>query len=346
MLPRERVYKALNYEKPDIVPLEYHPSPRGFYEHGQKMKELFSRYPGDFGELDTEPVALTNANCIDKNGEYHEIIEDEWGTVWQHRIFLLKGQPVKWPLDNINDIHKYKLPSQHVPKIGSREFSELKSKIVCHKIKYFFKEGWVGIFEKLIALRKYEDVLVDIAMDTPEINKLADMLVDYHAETVRNLLEAGVDAIQFGDDYGTQKGLVMSPELWRKFFKPRLAKLMDPVKYAGKKVLFHSCGYIEDILDDLKEIGVDSIWTQLSVYDMKRFAEHCRDIKLASAIHIDRAHVMTLGDPDIVKDAVDEAYEAFRPDLGGSWFYVEVDNNFPFENIEALVTSINKYRHT
>lgn len=126
--------------------------------------------------------------------------------------------------------------------------------------------------------------------------------------------------------------------------KPRLAKLMEPIKSAGKKVLFHSCGLVGDILGDLKEIGADSIWPQLPLYDMRELAARCREIGLAVAIHIDRAFTMTHGSPEDVKKAVETAFEVFRPDLGGSWFYIEVDNGFPFENIEALVKSVAKYR--
>jgi len=344
MLPRDRVFKALNFEKPDVVPLEYHPSPRGFYEHGEKMKHLFLKYSGDFGDISAEAIPLPDKCNFDTNGEYHEFKEDGWGTVWEHRIYLMHGQPVKWPLEDIEDIHGYKFPPQPIPPAGSRGFTEIRNRIGLHKENYFYKEGWVGIFEKMIALRKFEDVLMDIAMNTDEINKLADMITDYHAENIRRLIEADVDAVQFGDDYGAQDNMMMSPELWRKFFKPRLAMLIQPVKHAGKKVLFHSCGYIREILDDLKEIGADSIWPQLSVYNMKELAGYCKDIKLALAIHIDRAHIMTHGSPDDVRRAVDTAFEMFRPDMGGSWFYVEIDNGFPFENIEALVTAIAKYR--
>jgi hypothetical protein len=344
MLPRERVYAALAYQKPDIIPQEISPTHIGVYEHGEKMRQLFGSCLGDFGEEWPETVPLSDKNNFDQNGEYHEFRKDEWETVWEHRIYLMHGQPVKVPLDNIDDIYKYRLPCQSIPPVDSKDFIELKRRITLHKKKYFFKAGWVGIFEKMIALRKFEDVLMDIVSDTTGINKLADMITDYHAEDIQRLIKADVDAIQFGDDYGTQHNMIMSPELWRRFFKPRLARLMQPIKQAGKKILFHSCGYIQEILEDLKEIGVDAIWPQLTVYDMKQLAQHCRSIGLAVAIHIDRAHIMTHGSPDEVRRAVEAAFEVFRPDLGGAWFYVEIDNGFPFENIEALVKAISKYR--
>jgi hypothetical protein len=344
LLPRERVYSALNYKNPDIIPLEYHPSPRGFYEHGEKLRQLFRENVGDFGIVNEAPIPVPEINSFDPDGSYHEFKEDEWGTVWEFRIFCMQGHPVKWPLENIEEIHEYIHPAQTIPAIGSQKFFELKKSMELHKSKYFYKTGWIGILEKMHALRRFEDVLMDIAMDTPEINKLADMITEYHAEDIRRMIALGVDAVQFGDDYGTQSSLLMRPELWRRFIKPRLARLMKPIKEAGIKVCFHSCGNINELLNDLKEIGTDSIWPQLSVYDNDELARHFRDIGLAVAIHIDRANTMTHGSPDDVRKAVDEAVRIFKPELGGAWFYIEIDNGFPYENIEALMSSIAKYR--
>jgi len=91
-------------------------------------------------------------------------------------------------------------------------------------------------------------------------------------------------------------------------------------------------------------MGVDSIWPQLPAYDMRWLAARCRELGLAVAIHTDRANTMTHGSPEQVRALVREEYEIFRPDLGGSWFYVEVDNGFPFENIQALVEQIYALR--
>lgn len=88
------------------------------------------------------------------------------------------------------------------------------------------------------ALRRFEDVLMDLATDSPEINRLADLITDYQLHTIHYLLARGVDAIQFGDDYETQSGLMMSLSTWRRFLRPRYALLMNPVHAAGKKASF------------------------------------------------------------------------------------------------------------
>ncbi|MDD4773543.1 MAG: hypothetical protein PHZ09_08040, partial [Eubacteriales bacterium] len=109
---------------------------------------------------------------------------------------------------------------------------------------------------------------------------------------------------------------------------------------AGLDIHFHSCGYIWDILPDLAEAGVTSVWPQLPAYDMEALAALCRSLGLAVAIHTDRARTMTGGTPVQVRELVLREYEIFRLYEGGGWFYIEADNGFPFENIEALVNTI------
>jgi len=87
------------------------------------------------------------------------------------------------------------------------------------------------------------------------------------------------------------------------------------------------------ILPDLKEAGADSIWPQLSLYNYGVLAAGLGELGLALCIH-----------PEAVWAEVERIYRAFRPDRGGSWFYFEVDQGFPFGNIQALAEAIAAYR--
>ena len=155
---------------------------------------------------------------------------------------------------------------------------------------------------------------------------------------------AGVDAVQFGDDFGTARAMLFSPEVWRSFFKPRYRRLVQFAREQGKAVFFHTCGYAAPILEDLREIGVNAVWPQLTAYDMEELAARLRRLGLACAIHVDRANVMTHGTPADVTRAVHAAAKAFDVMNGGAYFYVETDNGFPLENIRAYLEAIGAYR--
>jgi uroporphyrinogen decarboxylase len=158
------------------------------------------------------------------------------------------------------------------------------------------------------------------------------------------VLALAPDGVQLGDDFGTQEALLLAPEQWRRFFRPRYEKLLAPARAAGVDLFFHSCGQIGDLLSDFADLGVNALWPQINLFDWPAFARRCRELKLALALHPERSHLMTHGTPAQVRQHVDDLAAAFRPQEGGSWFYLEIDNGFPWENVEALFAAVAQYR--
>ncbi len=342
VLPRERVFAALDFRKPDVVPVEYHPSPAGSYEHGQQMHELFARYPHDFGDASAIPLARPESKWVDAQGKYQEFRRDEWGVIWEHLIFGIAGHPHLRPLDDWANLEGFQPPP--VPVTFGPPFEREQMRTASDQQRYFIKSGWISIFEVMHALRRFEDVLMDLATDGPEINRLADLITDYQLQMVHYLLARGVDAIQFGDDYATQSGLMMSMSTWRKFFKPRYELLMKPIHAAGKRVFFHTCGCSLKLLDDLADLRVHAIWPQLNAYGRGVLARFSRETRIAIAIHPDRGDLMIRSRPEDVRSTVLELGEEFSISDGGAWLYVEIDSGFPLQNIVALVETIGRLR--
>lgn len=342
MLPRDRVLAALEFRAPDRVPLEYHPSPAGVYEHGDKLRRLWERYPGDFGNAAEFPAAGPGPDCYDANGRYCEIRRDEWGVVWKHLIYGVAGHPLERPLDDWSQLARFRPPA--VPPSAGAAFEQERERAAAHMARWFIKSGWISIFEVMHAVRRFEDVLMDIARGTPEIHCLADIITGHQLAIIRHLLERGVDAIQFGDDFGTQAAMMISPRAWREFFRPRYEALMRPVRDAGKRIFFHTCGYGWPLLEELAALGVDALWPQLNAYDEPELARFCRGSRMALALHPDRGELMTRGKPGDIRRAVERLANIFQVAEGGAWFYVEIDAGFPFENVSALVESIGALR--
>jgi uroporphyrinogen decarboxylase len=89
---------------------------------------------------------------------------------------------------------------------------------------------------------------------------LMDHLTDFYLDFFDRMLTAAkgqIDILRTADDLGTQRGLFFGPEMFRTFIKPRLKKLTDMTHSHGVKFLFHSCGAIQPLIDDLIEIGID-----------------------------------------------------------------------------------------
>jgi uroporphyrinogen decarboxylase len=106
------------------------------------------------------------------------------------------------------------------------------------------------------------------------VDELLDAILEFQLGIVRAGSRLPIDAVYCGDDYGQQRGMLISPHLWRRFLKPRLARLYQAAHDAGKWVFIHCCGNILEILPDLIEIGVDCFNPfqpeVMDVYEMKR----------------------------------------------------------------------------
>jgi uroporphyrinogen decarboxylase len=343
MTGRQRVRAAMDFKSVDIAPLQYFYVPVGYYEHGEKLNDLFSTLPGDFEPFSRQPIPAPGPECFEANGSYHSFERDEWGTLRERRIFGVWGIPCEYPLDDLSNLDSFRPPEP--PKLSGPEFDALCQANQEHKKLYYKLHHTGSLLERMCALRRDADVLCDIALDEPDIHRMADMILDRSAAEVQLAIQSGADGVAFGDDYGTERGLLMSPEMWRRFFKPRLARLFKPAREAGLDVVFHSCGKLMELLPDLREVGATAIWPQLPAYNMAELAERCRELGLAVAVHTDRANAMTYGTPREVRDLVKREYDTFLMGDGGSWFYVEADNGFPFANMEALVSQISEYRN-
>ncbi len=343
MTRRERVHHAMHYQPVDKVPLEYYYTPVGYYEHGDRLNDLFSRHPGDFEPYTRQPIPQISPSDFDADGNYYNIRTDEWGVTWTHRYFGIAGIPSHHPIQSPEDMARYVFPTP--ASTAGTAFAEYTTWIRQKQAADYFAFSGVGrIHELLLALYGDENVLCDIEMDEPEIGELADRIVEHRLAEVERAILAGADAITLGDDFGTQFTMVMSPETWRRFYKPRYDRLLRPAREARMDIHFHSCGMVSPILEDLRELGVTSIWPQLPAYNMAELATRCRELGLAVAIHTDRAHTMTYGSPAEVRELVLREFETFRMLDGGAWFYVEADNGFPYANIEALLETIDTWR--
>lgn len=326
---------AMEFRPPDVVPLQVCAAPGGLHEHGQKLVDLVKACGHDFGDLTglTLP-APPGPEDRDPDGRYHAIRTDGWGTTWEYRIFGVWGHPLARPLDDLSKLDSYVPPA--VPRPEGPDFEAAKVATAVHKRTYFSLAGTDCLLERMCALRRFEEVLMDIALDTPEINRIADIVCGVIAANARWGLALDADAIAFGSDFGTQTALIVSPQAWRRFFKPRLRALFEPVLRAGKRICFHSCGQISAILEDLREIGVDAIWPQLPLFDLRELSRICHDLRIAVQLHPDRGDLMQRGTPRQVRDYVHRLLDVFGTADGGSWLYIETDPGFPYANVEAL----------
>ena len=91
MTPRERVKAAMRYRPVDKAPLQYYYTPVGYFEHGEKLNDLYATLPGDFEPFYRHEPCGPGPGDYDPDGSYHAFKKDEWGTLWEYRIYGIAG---------------------------------------------------------------------------------------------------------------------------------------------------------------------------------------------------------------------------------------------------------------
>ncbi len=181
---------------------------------------------------------------------------DEWGSLWEN-IGVCKLGEVKKPALPSWDV----FPELKIPDVSEeRRWHGVADRIAeCHDRGKFVLANGISLYERLHFLRGLQGVWTDIYTEPDNLVKLLDILADMNEYSVRRYADAGADGYFFCDDWGLQNSLMISPEKWREFWKPRYRRVYSACHKHGLKTFLHSCGYIVDILDDLIECGLDVI---------------------------------------------------------------------------------------
>lgn len=366
MKHRDRVLMALNHEEPDRCPMQVSFTP----EFASRLKHDLGLTDEDFHNphgggntyvleraLD-EDMLLTSvgwANSYYATETYSEDGEtyiDEWGITWKNVAYETgfgKGhytEMVGHPLADDLAIDAYQPPDPNRPEL----YAEAERLIQEHKDEYWIVGVTVTtIFETAWALRGYEKTLMDLVLNPDFIERLFDIPFHYHLTAARKLVEMGVDMIWTGDDVGAQNKMLISPDTWRRFFKPRMATFISTLKSINPelKVAYHSDGLIYPIIPDLIEIGLD-VLNPIQPRSMapeevkKKFGD-----KLCFWGSMDEQHTLPFGTPADVEREVIARLRTLGRNGGlviGPTHHVQLDT--PLENFWAMVNTITQTPYT
>lgn len=330
MTSRERVIAAIKFEGPDRIPVDLWSVPASFKRHGKNQEELLEKYPIDFvhpnwpAKWDPDNMEPTF-----RLGRY----TDEWGVVWENKNEGYSGMDVGHPLEDWRKLKDFRPPAHEWLTISYDDSFRDPN-------KFSLGVGSV-LFHRMCFLRGMENLLVDLIDDVPEVHQLRDMLLDYSVRQLSSLARTAVDGIIFFEDWGSQNQLLIPPSLWRSFFQPVYRELFAICKQAGKFIFFHSDGYILEILEDLIELGIDALNSQVwCMGGPEVLGERFRG-RITFWGEISRQTTMPHGTPDDIHAAAARMKKYLATPAGGLIGQGEVDDLTPLENIEALLTVWN-----
>ncbi len=176
----------------------------------------------------------------------------EWGYAWLS-LDETMGQPRNHPLGAWANVEHYVPPNAYAPG----RFDALANKLAQSPDR-FAKFG-VGIsgFNQATFLRGMDRFLMDLYEAPERAAHVLDLVFEFENGIIEQAVQLPIDCVAFGDDWGTQRGLMIRPALWREVFAPRYAEQFNMIHAAGKKVWFHTCGDVSAVLGDLIDLGVD-----------------------------------------------------------------------------------------
>lgn len=333
---RERVLKTLAFENPDKIPVDLWILPAARAEYGNRLEQCLK-------ENERDIISLVGPFDHGFTKAYYEYgtFKDPWGSVWTNIQPGIIGE-VKCPVfENYEKIDSYIPPTKQFVEEWNGYCEKIRKQIQAErKNGKFIIGGWISLFERLQYLRGTENLYCDIALDEEEMFTLIEYVMDFERTYLKSWLEMDIDAVAFGDDWGSQRSLLISPEKWRAIFKPLYKELIDEIKAAGKKVFFHSDGYIMDLYPEFIELGVDAINSQLWCMGVEEVAEKYAG-KITFWGEISRQDTLPHGTPEDIRRC-DEIMKRHLYKNGGLIGESEINRDVPFENIETVLKVWNE----
>ena len=354
MNSRERVQMALSHEEPDRCPMQISFTPEFANRLAEEMKLGGEKIHNPHGGGNTyeleralgEDMLLTSVGWA--NSYYHEesTYVDEWGIGWKSLPYTTPfgvgryTEMFSHPLEEDSAIDNYTAPDPNRPEL----YLEPE-----WMIKQFKKDYWIvgvtvtTIFECAWGLRGFERMLSDFALNADLAERILDIPFQYHLTAAKKLTEMGVDMIWIGDDVGAQNSMLISPKMWRKFLKPRMAKFIGELKAINPhvKVAYHTDGVVYPIIPDLIEIGLDVLNpVQPASMDPARLKKEYGN-SLCFWGSVDEQHTLPFGTPAEVKSEIINRLNTIGKEGGlilSPTHHVQLDT--PMENFWAMVNTI------
>ena len=315
MTPQTDFVKAMNFERPDSIPMFAYFLPAAWMKYRDALDEVIDRHPGLFGERARErDYDAVGGTYVQGNHV------DVWGCVWSNVYTGMEAIVTHHPVPTRASVHTLQIPSEDAG--------------LPHGFMYL----------RLGDLRGFEELMLDFGEDAPELQLLIDKVLEYNLRQGKiRLANMGKESeiIYFGDDLGMQTSLPMSPRKWRQYLKPCFRQIYQPFIEAGHSIYMHTDGHIFEIIPDLVDCGVKVVNPQSRANGLDNLARVCKG-KVCVDLDLDR-QLFPFCTPAEAEAHVRESVEKLGSREGGLWLKAEFNHDIPLENIEAACAAMERY---
>jgi uroporphyrinogen decarboxylase len=352
MNSKQRVLTALEHMEPDRVPIHVDFTPEAATKLARHLGLAEATAEAYSGQASQIPLVMGHDLLVAWHGiatSYYsqpaETYTCEWGIAWRW-VDVPGGrytEMMERPLSDAGNLKAWDPPD------ASEEWRyEATKRLLAERGRTHAIVGAMPctLFEAAWYLRGYEEFMTDMVVNKGFAHALLDEILRFQLTCGSRLADLGADIIWMGDDFGTQRGLLISAGLWREFFKPRYERMISTFKGINPqvKVAYHSDGNIEELLPEYIEVGVDIYnAVQPGANDIGRLKRRFgRDLSFWGTVDIQE--VMPFGKPEDVHAEVRRRILAAGP--GGGLILAPSHNiqpDVPLENILAFYEAAREY---
>jgi uroporphyrinogen decarboxylase len=331
MLKRDVIHLVLDGKRPPYVPWSM-----GF------TIEAREKLQAHFGCDDVEVPLHNHLLKLGSDIGFFDRLEDNYvrdvfGVVWDRSIDKDIGNVAGCVLPDPT-LEGFELPDP----LGRRFFAEIPERIERFRDRFRVFQIGFSLYERAWTLRGMENLMMDF-IDHPQfVHELLRAIADYNIAQAKEALKYDIDAVYFGDDWGQQRGLQMGPRTWREFIYPELRRMYGVVRGAGRFVMIHSCGDVDEVFDDLVAAGVNCFNPfQPEVMDVYTLLPQYRG-RLAFHGGMSTQRTLPFGSVEEVR-----AESTRLLDLGGDGGFIfapahDVEGDVPLENMLAAIDTVQR----
>jgi uroporphyrinogen decarboxylase len=365
MTSRERVFAALAHRRPDRVPIDYQAKAEVTRrlavhlglptEEPEAERALLDRLGCDFYYLSARDISQNETALPLYHGPAQPTNESErvcpFGIRFRRAVGADKfgaDEAIRGPLEDASSAaevlaHAWPRPQWWDPEPLLAECERFADKVIVGGL-------WSGIFGDCYRMHGFTNFLLNMAVNPEMIKALIGRMTDFYLELNERFfsrLKGRQDIFFMGNDFGTQGGMLFSPDMWDEFFRESYRRLIAHARGHGLKVMVHSCGAIEPLIGRFIELGVDIIDPVQTTAARMQAAGLKRHYGASLTFHgaIDTQSVLPRGTPEEVRRHCRETIETFGRD--GGYIFVScnsLQSDTPLENIDAMYAAAREHR--
>jgi uroporphyrinogen decarboxylase len=340
MLAKAQLKSCLAGEVTPVVPAYLFWFDGKFVEkHALEVDRMRELYTNDFIQAGPE-IEKRGAEPKTEPGEF----ADMWGSLFRAAPDGVGAHPTRAIVHSIGEWQDY--VANKMPIIDPGVFAaDIKNTVVSNRDSYVVAQFWRTFYERMYMLIGFEELMIEIGTNGKLFAQMLTDLRDLTIQGIELIAEAGADAVFLADDWGTQRRLQISPAMWREYFRPAYAAMIDTAHSRGLDVWLHSCGHITEIIPDWIDIGLDVIsHLQTAALDLPAIAEAYRG-KITFFGGIDVQFNIVNGNRESIRQEVKALMEHFH---AGKGRYIASPSNSimpetPVENVWALFEAIREF---